>query len=226
LSKELLDSRKEFTEKHMLSTNHTRRRETPEKARESLAAIDLIIANSRSFATASFEEINATACLQRIRLVEYKNITSTDLVRRSHYTKTVGCSATIQFRKDRNDPNTTAFDCGDNIAVLNTPHICCICEALLSLDSRRRQRPRDPEIQRLAFEEESLLLDYRNRGLIKTKYLGQYVEIERQRRLRRQEEQFLAFRSSATGVDCVGSAALARALHYGGTSGSESDNEA
>ena len=209
----------------MLSKNHTRRRETPEEVRASLAAIDLIIANSRSFATASFEEINATAYLQRIRLVEYKNITSTDLVRQGYYTNQVGCSETIQFRKDRNDPNTTAFDCGDNIAVLNTPHICCICDSLLRLDSRRRQRPNDPEIQRLAFEEEKLLLDYRYRGLIKTKYLGQYVEIERQRRLRRQEEQFFAFRSSATGVDCVGSAALARALHYGGTSGSESDIE-
>ena len=209
----------------MLSKDHTRRRETPEEVRASLAAIDLIIANSRSFATSSFEEINATACLQRIRLVEYKNITSADLVRQDDYTNEVGCSETIQFRKDRNDPNTTAFNCGDNIAVLNTPHICCICESLLRLDGRRRRKESNPEIQRLAFEEEELLLDYRYRGLIKIKYLGLYVEIERQRRLRQIEKQFLAFRSSATGEDCVGSAALAKTLHYGGTSGSESDNE-
>jgi hypothetical protein len=133
----------------MLSKDHTRRRETPEEVRASLAAIDLIIANSRSFATSSFEEINATAYLQRIRLVEYKNITSADLVRQDDYTNEVGCSKTIQFRKDRNDPNTTAFNCGDNIAVLNTPHICCICESLLRLDGRRRRTESSPEIQRL-----------------------------------------------------------------------------
>jgi hypothetical protein len=209
----------------MLSRNHTRGKETPEEVRASLAVIDLIIANSGSLATASFEEINATAYLQRTRLVEYKSITSADLVRQDHYTDEVGCYRTIQFRKNRNDPNTTNFNCGNNIAVPNTPHICCICESLLRLDGRRRRKESNPEIQRLAFEEEKLLLDYRYQGLIKIKYLGQYVEIERQRRLRRQEEQFLAFRISATGEDCVGSAALAKTLYYGGTSGSESDNE-
>ena len=187
----------------MLNTNHTRRRETSKEASASLAAIDLIIANTRSLATASLEEINAAAYLQRSRLVEYKRITATDPVRHNYYTNQVGCSKTIQFRKNSSDPNTTAFECGNSISIPNAPHICCICDSLLLLDIRRRQRPNDTVIQRLAFKEEELLLDYRYNGLIKTKYLGQYVEIERQRRLRRQEKQFFAFRSSATGEDSV-----------------------
>ena len=187
----------------MLNTDHTRRRETPSRVRTSLSAIDLIIANTNSLATASFEEINTSAYQQRIRLLEYRSVTSEDLVRQSYYVNKVGCSRTIQFRRNSNDPNTTAFDCGDTIAVPNAPHICCICDSLLRLDSRRRQRPHDSEIQRQAFEEEKFLLECRDQGLIKAKYLGQYVEIERQRRLRWQEKQFFAFRSSATGEDSV-----------------------
>jgi hypothetical protein len=42
------------------------------------------------------------------------------------------------------------------------------------------------------------LVNYRNTGIIRTRYLGQYVELERQRQLQLQENQFIAFRNSAS----------------------------
>jgi hypothetical protein len=41
------------------------------------------------------------------------------------------------------------------------------------------------------------LINYRDRGLIRPRYIGQYVEIERQRQLLLQRERFGGFRLRA-----------------------------
>jgi hypothetical protein len=68
----------------------------------------------------------------------------------------------------------------------------------------------------------TFLTCYRDKGLIKTRYIGQYVEIERQRLLRIQEEQFFAFRLSACPQVPDSSATLERIRRRDGTE--ESDN--
>lgn len=65
----------------MLEEKHIRKAQMASRERTSLKFIDLIIENKRSFATASTEEVNARAYLQRIRLQECKQATAADEVR-------------------------------------------------------------------------------------------------------------------------------------------------
>ena len=101
---------------------------------------------------------------------------------------------------------------------------CMSCEALLTIDNRRRSYIADTTINQRAFEEENLLIEYRDTGLIRTGYLGQYVEIERQRRLQLQVDQFAAFRNSAIEQDLPDSASLEN-VHRALDDRSDSDHE-
>ena len=157
----------------------------------------MIISNTRSFETASTEEINTIAGQQRIRLQEFKTVTAADPTR-SEFVDSVGCEGTVKFRRKCADHNIITYRCSTNISTPNVPHIFCLCEALLRIDERRRSFPSDTIIQQRAFDEESFLIAYRSTGLIKAEYIGQYVEIERQRQPKRQVDQFTAFRNSAT----------------------------
>jgi hypothetical protein len=67
------------------------------------------------------------------------------------------------------------------------------------------------------------LLSYRNCGLIRAKYIGQYVEIDRQRQLRLQEEQFATLRVRAFTQEPRSSAAID--YIHSGTNESDSDHE-
>jgi hypothetical protein len=111
----------------MLKPAHVRKEETSKRNRNAIEIIQLIIDNTRSFATASFTEINSVAYQQRLDLQEYKRITVLDPVR-FRFENTIGCERTILFQKSVQDFNTTRHVCGSNISVLNVPHLCCFCE--------------------------------------------------------------------------------------------------
>jgi hypothetical protein len=191
----------------MLNREHIKRRETPRRVQSSLRIIDIIISNTRSFENASIEEINTVAWQQRVRLAEFVTTTTADILGGDR-AESVGCGKNIKFRRHWANYNVTAYNCGRDIATPNAPHICCICEALLTIDNRRRSYISDTTINQRAFEEENLLIDYRDNGLIKTGYLGQYAEIERQRRLQLQVDQFSAFRNRTTRQHLPNSASL------------------
>jgi hypothetical protein len=183
--------------------------------------MQLIIDNTRSFETASFTEINSVANQQRLDLQEYKRITVLDPVRLG-FEDTIGCERTILFRKSVKDCNTTRHVCGSNISVPNVPHLCCFCESLITISKRRQSRPADTHISQTCFEEEDFLINYRDRGLITPKYIGQYVEIEMQRQLLLHRERFGGFRLRALLEETRSSAATERNLL---DSDSEGDNE-
>jgi hypothetical protein len=191
----------------MLNREHIKRKETPKRVKSSLKIIDIIISNTRSFENASIEEINTVAWQQRVRLSEFKTTTTADILRGDR-AESVGCGKNIKFRRHWANYNITAYNCGRDISTTNAPHICCICEALLTIDNRRRSYIADTTINQRAFEEENLLIEYRDTGLIKTGYIGQYVELERRRRLQLQVDQFAAFRNSATRQHLPNSASL------------------
>jgi hypothetical protein len=73
------------------------------------------------------------------------------------------------------------------------PHLCCCCETLLNLSATRQSiistggTPKT--VNQLAAEEESIIVKYRDEGEIRPRYLGQYVEIERERLLQVQRER-------------------------------------
>jgi hypothetical protein len=133
---------------------------------------------------------------QRLDLQEYKRITVLDLVRLG-FEDTIGCERTILFRKSVGDFNTTRHVCGNNISVPNVPYLCCFCESLITISKRWQSRPTDTHINQTCFEEDDFLINYRDRGLIRPRYIGQYVEIERQRQLLLQRERFGGFRLRA-----------------------------
>jgi hypothetical protein len=158
---------------------------------------------------------------QRLDLQEYKRITVLGPVRLG-FENTIGCERTILFRKSVKDFNTTRHVCGSSISVLNVPHLCCFCKSLISISKRRQSRPADTYLNQTCFEEEAFLINYRNQGLIRPRYIGQYVEIERQRQLLLQRECFGGFRLRALLEETSSSAATERNLP---DSDSEGDNE-
>jgi hypothetical protein len=208
---------------YMLNREHIRKTENPKRVRSSLRIIDIIISNTRSFETASIEEINTVAWQQRLRLSEFRTTTTADILRGDR-AESVGCGKSIKFRRHWANYTITTYNCGRDISTPNAPHICCICEALLTIDNRRRSYIADTTINQRAFEEENLLIEYRDTGLIRTGYLGQYVEIERQRRLQLQVDQFAAFRNSAIEQDLPDSASLEN-VHRALDDRSDSDHE-
>jgi hypothetical protein len=208
----------------MLDRAHTRKVQTPRNVRSSLEIIDLIIANTRSFEAAAIEEINTVAWQQRVRLEEFVAATEADPIRKERV-ESVGCGESIKFRRNCANYNITTYTCGTDIATPNAPHICCICEALLRIDKRRRSYVLDTTINQRAFEEEHLLIEYRDTGLIRTGYIGQYVEIERQRRIKLQVDQFTAFRNSATEQDQTDSSSLENVILRRSDNESDSDQE-
>jgi hypothetical protein len=191
----------------MLNSRHTRRSETPAQARVTLRVIQIIIENSRSYSSATTEEINKIAWEQSCHLTQFRGVAANDPIRCA-YVDRVGCGYTIEFRRNSNDYNTISYRCG--ITTQDTPHVCCICEAILSIHRRRQSRQLDTTTQILGFDEEESLVNYRNTGIIRTRYLGQYVELERQRQLQIQENQFTAFRNSALQRSTGSSARLER----------------
>ena len=191
----------------MLNLRHTRRSETPAQARVTLKVIHIIIENSRSYSSATTEEINDIAWEQSSHLTHFRGVAANDPIRCA-YVDRVGCGYTIEFRRNSSDYNTISYRCG--ITTQDTPHVCCICEAILSIHRRRQSRQLDTTTQILGFEEEEYLVKYRNTGIIRTRYLGQYVELERQRQLQIQENQFTAFRNSALQRSTGSSARLER----------------
>jgi hypothetical protein len=195
----------------MLNPAHVREEETSKRNRNTINIIQLVIDNARSFATASLTEINLVAYQQRLELQQYKRITALDPVR-LEFEDTIGCERTLLFRKSLEDFNTTRYVCGSNISVPNVPHLCCYCESLLTISKRRQSRPTDTRINQTCFEEEDFLIKYRNRGLIRTKYIGRYVEIERQRQLLLERESFEGFRLGALLEETSSSAATERKL--------------
>jgi hypothetical protein len=206
----------------MLNPDHIRESESASRAGTSLRLIKLVVENSRSFALSTSEEISATAYQQREDLI--KHIAANDPIRKGAADE-IGCGATINFRRSKEDFNITEFICGDDITVPNVPQFCCICEALITINKRRlvlADRLVEKNIPKTCYEEENFLTKYRDRGLIKTRYIGQYVEIERQRLLRIQEQQFFAFRISACPRVPDSSATLERIIRRDGTE--ESDN--
>ncbi len=148
---------------------------------------------------------------QRLDLQEYKRVTALDPVR-VEFGDTIGCKRTILFRKSVEDFNTTRYVCGSNTSVPNVPHLCCCCESLLTISKRRQSRPVDTRINQTCFEEEDFLIKYRERGLIRTRYIGQYMEIERQRQLLLHRESFEGFRLRALLEEISSSAATERNL--------------
>jgi hypothetical protein len=191
----------------MLNSRHTRRSETPATARATLPVIHLIIDNSISYSAATTHEINKIAWEQESYLTYFRGISVNDPAR-CDYVDRVGCGYTIEFRRRREDYNTLSYVCGTSTQ--DAPHICCICEAILTIHRRRQSRPLDTTAQILGFNEEELLVTYRNAGIIRTRHLGQYVELERQRQLQLQENQFSAFRNFASPRAIGSSAQLER----------------
>jgi hypothetical protein len=207
----------------LLDPVHVKKEETSKRARNTVKIIQLITDNTRSFATASLTEINSVAYQQRLDLQEYRWITALDPVILG-FEDIIGCERTILFRKSVEDFNTTRYVCGSDISVPNVPHLCCFFESLLTISKRRQSRPEDTHINQTCFEEEDFLISYRNRGLITPRYIGQYVEIERQRQLLLQRERFERFRLRTLLEETRSSAATERKLLYS-ESDSESDNE-
>jgi hypothetical protein len=180
----------------MLDPRHTRRSETPSRARKTLQVIQLVIDNSRSFSTADLQEINQQRQEQEAYLEYFNSISADDSARCEYvFTERVGCGLTIDFRRSIRDFNTLQYVCGEGAE--DTPHVCCICEAILSIHRRRQLRQLDIEVQNSGYREEELLVAYRNFGIIRTRYLGQYVELERHRQLQLLQDQFAAFRNLA-----------------------------
>jgi hypothetical protein len=183
----------------------------------------LITENTQSFALSTGEEISAAAIQQREEFRRLKQIASADPTTKGATDK-IGCGTTINYRKSKEDFNITEFICGEDITAPNVPQFCCICEALVKTSRRRISLAEtlDTKFPRLCYEERNFLTCYRDRGIIKTRYIGQYVEIERQRLLRIQGEQFFAFRLSAFPQVPDSSATLERIRRRDGTE--ESDN--
>jgi hypothetical protein len=104
----------------MLNPVHIRKKERTERAKTTVSD------NTCSFATASTTEINAVAYQQRVSLQEYRLTAAQDPVRKP-FVETVGCDTTIEFRKSRDDFNTTPYVCGSGISIPNVPHLCYFC---------------------------------------------------------------------------------------------------
>jgi hypothetical protein len=98
--------------------------------------------HTRSFATASTTEVNTVAYQQKVSPQEYRLLTAQDPIREK-FVDTVGCERAIEFRKSRDDFDTTPYDCGSRISIPNVPHLCCFCESLLPINKRRQSRPTD-----------------------------------------------------------------------------------
>jgi hypothetical protein len=208
----------------MLNSRHTRRSETSATARVTQRVINLIIDNSISYSAATTHEINNIAWEQESYLTYFRGISANDPAR-CDYVDRVGCGYTIEFRRRRENYNTLSYVCGTSTQ--DAPHICCICEAILTIHRRRQSRPLDTTAQILGFNEEEFLVNYRNTGIIRTRYLGQYVELERQRQLQLQlqENQFIAFRNSASPRTTGSSAQLERNGTRDNSEESDSDFE-
>jgi hypothetical protein len=114
----------------------------------------------------------------------------------------------VDIQLNLGEVETIIILCGTSTQ--DAPHICCICAAILTIHRRRQSRPLDTTAQVLGFNEEESLVKNRNTGIIRTRYLGQYVELERQRQLQLQENQFIAFRNSASPRTTESSAQLER----------------
>jgi hypothetical protein len=206
----------------MLNSRHTRRSETPAQARVTLRVIQIIIDNSRSYSSATTQEINNIAWEQESYLTYFRGVAANDPIR-CVYVDRVGCGYTTEFRRSSGDYNTISYVCG--VPTQDTPHICCICEAILNIHRRRQSRQLDTATQILGFDEEESLVHYRNTGIIRTRYLGQYVELERQRQLQIQENQFTAFRNSALQRTTGSSAQLERNVRRDDSEESEHSDE-
>jgi hypothetical protein len=94
---------------------------------------------------------------------------------------------------------------------------------LLAVNKRRQSRPTDTQINQLCFVEEDFLLSYRNCGLIRARYIGQNVEIDRKRQLRLQEEHFATLRVRAFTQVPRSSAAIETDYLHSGTDESDSN---
>jgi hypothetical protein len=80
----------------MLDLVHIRKEETSARARTTIRIIQLIIDNTRSFATASTTEINTVAYQQRASLKEYRLLAAQDPIGKK-FVDTVGWDTTIEF---------------------------------------------------------------------------------------------------------------------------------
>jgi hypothetical protein len=85
---------------------------------------------------------------------------------------------------------------------------------LLTISKRWQSRPADTHINQTCFEEEDFLINYRNLGLTTPRYIGQYVEIKRQRQLLLQRERFEGLRLRTLLEEIRSSAATERKLLY------------
>lgn len=192
----------------MIQPRHTRGPETIYERERTLRTIDLLAANTRSVSTLTTAEINVLSQEQRTRLLEFKTVTAADLIRHTRVDQ-CGCYNRVFFRRNTADYNTVAYICGkEEQRPPDVPYVCCICEALLRIDERRRLRPDDYIKNNQAFEEENFLVDYRHDGFLRTGFIAQYVELERQRRLREQENGYLQFRLLS--IDSITSSSATR----------------
>jgi hypothetical protein len=159
-----------------------------------LRAIEIIIDNSESLAIATPPEIAEKNQRQRQQLSNRGERSGP-----SQGESEIGCGRVIQFRRNPSDPNETTFNCGGSLQPPYVPHLCCCCETLLNLSATRQSiistggTPKT--VNQLAAEEESIIVKYRDEGEIRPRYLGQYVEIDRERLLQVQRQQFITYRS-------------------------------
>jgi hypothetical protein len=182
----------------MLNNEHTRIVDRgPATTANSREAIEIIIDNSYSLAIATLPEIAEKQQHQRIELKAYRKGGGPE-----HRELEIGCHRLIRFRRNPSDPNETSFHCGADIQHPYVPHICCCCEALLSLHNTRQSNisigltPK--AVNQIASKEEDTLIAYREEGEIHPRYLGQYVELERKRWLQVQETQFHTYITGPT----------------------------